>query len=321
MPQGSLVSVPQSPSPDTWQPSRPTAWPIAIAGAKMSAPVSHGMRWRLSHSVDASVPPRNPPYQASPLPEKRKRRGSARNAGKLSNTIHRRAPTIPPRAAHKTASHASERSSPWRASSRPTAQPLTTIASARKIPNQWIGTGPRWRVSGSTLRSLPPHAKFGQHAAGRSGNELRDQIDAGGVVVHVTAGGVAAVEQVEHAQAQLGAAAAERVRVRGGQVEHRVFRDARVLALGVVDEDASDVLGLEACADAARAGARAEVAHGGGEEAERLAVVAHVVGGRGPVVLGVAHEVVVAEGGVGLERGVHPLAPTERAAPPAPGSR
>ena len=94
--------------------------------------------------------------------------------------------------------------------------------------------------------------------------------------------------------------------------------NARVLALGVVDVDASDHLGFEARADAARAEARAHVAHGGGEEADRLAVVAHVVGGGRPIVLGVAHEVVVAERGIGVERQVEPLAGPERAtaAPP-----
>ena len=61
MPQGNVVGTPQSPSPASWQPMRPIAWPIASAGAMQSVTFQYGSP-RCQITIETvRKPPINPP--------------------------------------------------------------------------------------------------------------------------------------------------------------------------------------------------------------------------------------------------------------------
>ena len=58
---GSVLGVPQSPSPASWQPMRPIAWPMASPGAMQSVIRQYGSpRRQMTHDTVMN-PPINPP--------------------------------------------------------------------------------------------------------------------------------------------------------------------------------------------------------------------------------------------------------------------
>src|SRR5215472_16060818 len=108
-PQGISVTVPQSPSPATWQPRRPMPYPTASAGAAISAPLSHGILFFFTTQLTAKTPPKKPPYHVKPAPVKIYLHGERKKLRHLSMMKRMRAPDNPPTAAAKTIVEANSR--------------------------------------------------------------------------------------------------------------------------------------------------------------------------------------------------------------------